>query len=590
MSPTRESNVPIKRRKTGRRPLTWSQLEWNDDAAAAMPQTRADLDDLSGVGGPVLRVELAALSDDAAGVPSAEIYELTASPASGDSGAVLTVGAASAAALRHAKRAVTQLVRSSLAHDVHLCDWPTVPRRGYLECFYGPLWERDDRNWLLDLAAEYRMNVFAYGPPADERTGTRWREPYPAAELSAFADLVRRGAAKGIDVAWRVSPCAPLRPSEGMVLSDDNELALLIAKCEQLLAAGVRSLLVAFDDLDGGFAHPPDKAHFGDGPAALATAHADITNRVARALSEAADGVALAMCPTDYWGVGPSPYRARLGQLLADGIEVCWTGNDIVASTIAGHEAATVRAELGGRPLWLWDNYPVNDWGGAPVQLDGSVNTDLLFLGPLCGRTADVGALISTYTVQGAIQAAATAPAVISAAQWAWDPDDYTAEAVWTQALDRLDDGTATLHAFAALHRTSRLEPQARSPLADSIWRYLQQFDGEADPSRAAAELDEQLTDAEQVANRMATAPLPSWTAVLPWSQRLRAETRAARLALRLTEALRTGSATDFATHAPQFRASLRECSQGVHPLVAGGALEAMIQRGRVIAGSGGQP
>jgi hypothetical protein len=106
---------------------------------------------------------------------------------------------------------------------------------------------------------------------------------------------------------------------------------------------------------------------------------------------------------------------------VPDEVLIAWTGPAVVCAEINAPEVEQWTEHTGRRPL-LWDNVPVNDM----------LLADRLFPGPLRGRPADVAPLLSGYLANPMIQARASIPALVSAAEWFRGSDP---EAVWEQAI-----------------------------------------------------------------------------------------------------------------------------------------------------------
>jgi protein O-GlcNAcase/histone acetyltransferase len=90
----------------------------------------------------------------------------------------------------------------------------------------------------------------------------------------------------------------------------------------------------------------------------------------------------LLFCPTDYCAamarptVAASPYLRELGERLEPGIQIFWTGPDVVSASIDVDGVREAARVLGRRPL-LWDNLHANDYDVGRVHL-----------GPYHGRPA----------------------------------------------------------------------------------------------------------------------------------------------------------------------------------------------------------
>ncbi len=149
----------------------------------------------------------------------------------------------------------------------------------------------------------------------------------------------------------------------------------LQTRCAQMLDIGCDGLALLFDDI-------PDRI---DEAAlhrwgSLAGAQADVANQLfAWAHGRRGDLVA-AFCPTPYCGRmaaaghGGDSYLDQLGSTLDPGIEVFWTGPEIVSDEITVAHVRDVAARLQRKPI-LWDNLHANDYDGRRM-----------FLGPYAGR------------------------------------------------------------------------------------------------------------------------------------------------------------------------------------------------------------
>lgn len=314
----------------------------------------------------------------------------------------------------------------------------TIGDRALLECFYGPLWASDARAMAVRRAAAHGATGYVYGPAADLRTGQRWREPY-GDQGGHLANLVETAHSLGLAVTWRVSPGAPLARSAAMSMVDEHDLAVLRQRITEIIGLGFDRVLVAFDDLDTDL-DPATRSVFGHDRHPVAAAQAHVLNAVHATVREA--GADLLVCPTHYWGIEPSRYRARLGELLDPELAVCWTGITVTSPAIDASQVRRV-AEQFQRPIWIWDNFPVNDWDGVHGQFSNEMMPRRLPLAPLRGRAADLDGAIAGYGANAALQARAGLPAVCTALDWAGDPAGYQPDREFRRALAESGDGPA---------------------------------------------------------------------------------------------------------------------------------------------------
>jgi hyaluronoglucosaminidase len=225
---------------------------------------------------------------------------------------------------------------------------------GAVEGFYGPPFSHGDRLELVDWLAAHGFNCYGYAPKDDPYHRTRWREPYPDAELEQLGELVERGHKVGIDVGLTLSP--------GLDWHDGDEKAL-VAKLTQFRELGARALGIAFDDV------PP-------GGAELGASHG---RAIAAAVEAIGPDLRWLTCPTDYATPEATPYLRAYVEPLDDDIAMLWTGPSIVTPRMTGADARRLTDQL-GRPVVFGENFPVNDGAMSSV----------LHLGPYPDRDADL--------------------------------------------------------------------------------------------------------------------------------------------------------------------------------------------------------
>lgn len=309
-----------------------------------------------------------------------------------------------------------------------------IPERAVMECFYGPLWDARSRATVMGWGALHGSTDYVYGPAADLHTGSGWREPLTVGHANELAGVVDSAHGVGLSVTWRVSPGAPMQRDRAMRLGDDEELALLKAHADEVLALGFDRVLIAFDDIDGTM-DPVSRSRFGGAHHPLAAAQTYVLNAMDEHLRNA--GSSLLACPTRYWGSGPSEYRQRFGELLAADVPVCWTGPRVVSPVIRGQEAASVREQY-QHNLWLWDNYPVNDWDASGGLAESTLRPRRLPLRPLAGREASVAQAVVGYGANAALLPYSGFPALATALEWARTPAGYDPAASHRRALERM--------------------------------------------------------------------------------------------------------------------------------------------------------
>lgn len=407
-----------------------------------------------------------------------------------------------------------------------------TPWRAVLECFYGELWTTGQRLDVLQEAAEQGGNAYVFGPSADRRTGGAWREPYGEAEREEFLRFTSAARELGIRPIWRVSPAAPLEPEKALRFSDAEDLARLREVAQAALDMGFDAVLIAFDDIKSSLDDASREA-FSESRYPLATAHARAINMVAEHLGSER----VIACPTHYWSGPGSRYREVFGQDLAPGIPVCWTGPDVISERITATMTADVAAEL-GHPLWLWDNYPVNDWDVLPSaasrtrlheQLDNLIAPRRMPLAPLREREGALLASVVGYGANAALLPRTSGPAVRTALDFAWSGEAYDPDRSWDAALRTLDADAEALDvladAFGSLAASARTRPPA---LARACAAVLVEDDREGALARLRNVLDQHL---DAIGRVRATAASDILAELRPWLYSLSDECVLAELA-----------------------------------------------------------
>jgi hypothetical protein len=289
-----------------------------------------------------------------------------------------------------------------------------------IEGFYGAPWTHAERLRLLAELGTLRMNRYVYAPKNDPYHRAKWRDPYPADEGVALAELASAAHDAGVELVYA------LHPGLDMVHSDDADHAALAVKTTALHALGVRRFALLFDDIEPRLTDPSDVARWGDEAGGAGRAHGETCARYDRdVLAPLGLGGTLLMVPTDYAGSDITPYREGLDETLPRDTGVFWTGDDIVVGAVTADQTRRAVAAFGGRDLVLWDNFPVNDFDRSRA-----------FLGPLLGRDAALAdAGLAGIVANPMVEFEPSRFAIHTVAAWAEDPMSYDAETAAEAAL-----------------------------------------------------------------------------------------------------------------------------------------------------------
>jgi hyaluronoglucosaminidase len=290
----------------------------------------------------------------------------------------------------------------------------------------GPIAEPETKEHVRWARAHGFDALFVYSGEAGRWWDDRGRSP----RLSrGFRRLAGEAGRAGTRLLVSVNP--PSDSGGNFVFSDPRGLDRLARFAALLHGAGVTDFVLSFDDQPRTLQNLQDVLRYGE---SAAPAHLHLAARLAARLPE---GMRLWLCASAYadvhLGDGTGPYtRAFLAGLpaLPPAVGIVWTGPDVISATITREDLQRTRARLGGRPLFLYDNFPENEsrWR------DGLA----VVLGPLRGRGRDLAAEAEIYLACPMPELGASRLALSTTADWLRDPDAYDAQQSWEAALETL--------------------------------------------------------------------------------------------------------------------------------------------------------
>ncbi|MGW5023254.1 beta-N-acetylhexosaminidase family protein [Streptomyces cacaoi] len=419
----------------------------------------------------------------------AEGYALRVSPARGHgAGGTVALGGTDAAGQFYAVQTLRQLITGQHGPrriaGASVSDHPSMPLRGTIEGFYGPTWTQDERLDHMEFLGDTKSNTYVYAPKDDPYHREKWREPYPQDKLTELGTLVKAARAQHVRFTFAVSP------GTSICYSDPGDVKALHAKLQSLYDLGVRDFSVPLDDInytewncDG------DQEKYGaPGRAAAARAQADLLNTVQRDFVAANEGTRpLQMVPTEYGDLTETDYKKTLREQLDKDVEVMWTGTAVVPPEITNEQAERA-SELFGRKVFVWDNYPVNDFDRTKGRL---------LLAPYDKRDAGLSEHVSGLVSNPMNQPGASKLAVFTMSDYAWNDTGYDRDRSGAQAAAYLAGGdTRTARAVATFVDLNHMAPtfgeEPWQPQSPRLARHLDGFwDRYADdPARAIRELE----------------------------------------------------------------------------------------------------
>jgi len=264
---------------------------------------------------------------------------------------------------------------------------------GVIEGFYGRSWSLETRMAYADYLREAGLNTYIYCPKADPYLRKLWQYDWPESTWQELLQLSATYRQRGIQ--WGVG----LAPVELYREYGSAQRSQLQRKVERLGELAAPLLAILFDDMPGDMD-------------ALACRQAEIVTDVCRW----APGVRVAVCPTyysfdpvleQYFGRMPQSYWPQLGRELPRGIDIFWTGNKVCSEFIDISDIENIVQQL-GRPVTLWDNYPVND---------GAVRSKFLYSRKLANRSAALRSVLQGHLCNPMNQGLLSLPALSGLAE-----------------------------------------------------------------------------------------------------------------------------------------------------------------------------
>ena len=283
--------------------------------------------------------------------------------------------------------------------------------RGVVEGFYGQPWSNQERAAQFSFYQQKGLNAYIYAPKDDPYHRSRWRDPYPPAELRELLALAQTANEHGVSFIFALSPGLDMHISGA---DEEKDLEALLAKFEQLYAGGIRGFAIFFDDI-----HNKDGA-----------GQARILNAVeSRFIAGKKDVLPLITVPTEYFTADMfqdgkmKPYTMSFSKNLHPDILVLYTGPGVVCDGIDQADIEKVQTVYGKR-LGIWWNYPVNDY-----------LLPKLALGPLTGMEGIANKKIPALFINPMEKAELSKISLATAADFAQNPAKYQEEVSWPAAI-----------------------------------------------------------------------------------------------------------------------------------------------------------
>jgi hyaluronoglucosaminidase len=383
--------------------------------------------------------------------------------------------------------------------------------RGIIEGAYRTPWDHAARMRILAWMPQHGLTSYIHAPKDDLQQRMLWRDPYPARQLSEFSAEIALARAGHVRWIPNLSPGIPLlptplpagiEPSAPLCFSCPDDVATVTSKFAPFLDAGLRTVMVSFDDVAQRFGRSEDSVTFGSAPTAYGVATAYFLNSVYDALQRSWPGTELLTVPADYAGTRDTPYLQGLRAGLRPAVHVMWTGT-LVRSTQWQPSDAAAYARLIGRQPIVWDNWTNNDFA-VTAESDATAR---LFLGPYT-RPAAVARSVAGWFFNPASEADLNMLPLATAADWLRNPWRFNPRLSWLRAVDSLAGPSRqliqALRAWAEASYSTRLSRIEGPTFVRLTRQFLGAFDEGPYWTRALAALRAELNLARRARRSLA--------------------------------------------------------------------------------------
>lgn len=305
-------------------------------------------------------------------------------------------------------------------------DYAEVEFRGFIEGYYGNPWSHEDRIDLMKFGGEIKMNQYIYAPKDDPLHNARWRDLYDEEGLKKVSELAQAGNESKCFYVYALHPFM----NNAINLSDstyDSEVAVLKAKFQQVIEAGVRQIAILEDDAAG-----------------------ETAERVARLLNDMNAWLHelkveypdlktdILYCPTCYMATTNSKLNT-INKNVTKEIHFVMTGGKIwgeVSNNFADGFYNGLASDGTGRYPYMWVNWPCND-NTKTSQIMGGHNYIL--------HTGVDGSKYEGVILNPIQESESSKVAIFTAADFCWQTWDSESEGdqAWEDAFKYIDHMTA---------------------------------------------------------------------------------------------------------------------------------------------------
>lgn len=239
---------------------------------------------------------------------------------------------------------IVKQMDSQTIRSFHIEDWADVASRGFIEGYYGNPWSTQDRINLMEWGGYYKLNSYFYAPKNDPKHNSNWRALYTDEEVETLIKpLADAGNASKCRFVYALHTFmnSPVRFDTEEHYQED--LAIVQAKFEQVIEAGVRQIAILADDAAN--VGSENYIRFLN----------DMTEWLAEMGKQYPDlKQTLPFCTVEYMSTGASYY-----QQFPENVQIVMTGGKVWGE-VSNNFTETFTSTAGRGP-YMWINWPCTD-------------------------------------------------------------------------------------------------------------------------------------------------------------------------------------------------------------------------------------
>ncbi|MPQ42996.1 beta-N-acetylglucosaminidase domain-containing protein [Clostridium tarantellae] len=327
------------------------------------------------------------------------------------------------------KHVFNQIEENKVIQNFRIDDYADVPRRGFIEGYYGNPWSNEDRGELMKFGGDYKLNQYVFAPKDDIYHNKKWRELYPAEDLMGIQKLAKIGNETKNRYVYALHPFMYSAIRFNTEENYKKDLDIIKQKFNQLLDADVRQFAILADDAGV----PPE------GPSMYVKLLKDLTAWLEQKKVVYTDlKTHLMFCPAYYMGNGSSNQLRELNK-AGDNISLVMTGGRIwgeVNENFSNNFINNIATEgYPGRAPFYWINWPCSDNSKQHLIMGGNDT----FLHPGVDPSKIDGIVLNPMQ-----QAEANKSALFAISDYAWNiwGNKEEANKNWYDSFKYMDHGT----------------------------------------------------------------------------------------------------------------------------------------------------